>query len=186
MECPTLFSETVNLIDERVAASNAKRAIVVYHFAQTSAVEMIGKRSKFITALRAPVTAENLKSACETDLALAMIRSRSLGYTIDQDPLSSDMEAPLRGEMPTRQFTDAQLSKLSKISTDVQCECPHHLASILAELNAFERYCSECENKNQADATLHAFLHRRTAQARSMMEDALTILAEAEGLEVSA
>ena len=41
-----------------------------------------------------------------------------------------------------------------------------------------------CENRNESDAILHADLHRSTAKARAVMEEALVILAEAEGFDI--
>jgi MerR family transcriptional regulator, light-induced transcriptional regulator len=184
IECPTLFEETIHSLNASVAVAHGARVIIVYNFAQTRALELAGKLAKTMTTMRAPVTAEELKSACEADLALAMIRTHSSEHPIKQDSNDTGMPVEQSEQIPPRQFTDIQLSRISKISTAVQCECPHHLASILAELNAFERYSRECENKHPGDATMHAFLHRRTAQARAMMEDALSILAESEGLPI--
>ena len=51
-------------------------------------------------------------------------------------------------------------------------------------LVAFESYSAECENRSSEDAALHAYLHATTAQARAMLEDALTRVVEAEGIEL--
>jgi hypothetical protein len=66
----------------------------------------------------------------------------------------------------------------------VECECPHHLAGILEALNNFENYSALCENRNEPDAKIHAYLHRMTAHARATMEDALKVLVEFEDFEV--
>ena len=145
-----------------------------------------------VTALRAPVSARDLKEACEADLALAAIRNSSLGIGDAPvfDPAAAQaaiIPEPEPGEevIPARQYTDSQLSKYSQISTAINCECPHHLAALLSALNAFELYSRDCENRNAEDAALHAYLHRRTARARAIMEDALAVLAEVEGITVS-
>jgi hypothetical protein len=52
-------------------------------------------------------------------------------------------------------------------------------------LNAFELYCRECASRDEKDAMLHSFLHRKTANARQMMEDALSNLADAEGFDLA-
>ena len=58
------------------------------------------------------------------------------------------------------------------------------MASLLASLNGFERYSAECENRNQADAEMHAYLNRMTAHARATVEDALSALVEFESIEL--
>ncbi len=184
IECPTLFPEQIDLIRDRMSSARAIRTIVVYHFTQETTLKRVEQNASNITPMAAPVTPTDLKLACEADLALAAIRGNSPRDPIHRGPTDDKLAEEERGDLLERQFSDRQLSKISKISTSVQCECPHHLVSILTALNAFERYSHECENRNANDATLHAFLHRRTAQARSMMEDALTILAETEGLDI--
>ena len=64
----------------------------------------------------------------------------------------------------------------------MDCECPAHLVDLVISLSAFEVYSAQCENRNPEDAALHADLHRTTAQARALMEQALTQVATAEGL----
>ena len=73
---------------------------------------------------------------------------------------------------------------IARISTSVDCECPQHLAGLLQGLTAFEKYSSECEDRNPQDAALHAFLHRTTANVRRTMEGALKHLATVEGLDL--
>ena len=48
---------------------------------------------------------------------------------------------------------------MAAISTDVLCECPRHVAEIIAQLVSFEQYSQECLNKSSEDAHLHAYLH---------------------------
>ena len=181
-ECPTMFPDTTDFVSSKVEEYGAVRAVVIYHFCPSGTEGQMSRRESGITAMRAPVTAASLKSACEADLALAAIRNLQV-----QD-LPEEPEAPrpplIGDEIPPRQFSEQQIADFSQISTSVECECPNHMASLLTALYAFEKYSLECENKNQADSVLHAFLHRRTAAARSMMEDALAVLVEAEGIEV--
>ncbi|UCG73325.1 MAG: MerR family transcriptional regulator [Chromatiales bacterium] len=88
------------------------------------------------------------------------------------------------GKAPApRQFTAGQLMRLAEQSSAVACECPAHLAQLVQGLNAFEAYSASCENSSPEDAALHALLHRETARARAIMENALARVAEAEGLE---
>ena len=64
------------------------------------------------------------------------------------------------------------------------CDCPRHLAQIIASLDAFERYSRACEDSQPDDALLHAQLAQGTARARQVMEDLLVTLCEAENVAI--
>ncbi len=181
---PTLFPETVEQIQERLRATGAVRAVVVYEFAQEETLRQIGSGDSPITLLRGPVTAAALKEACEADIALATIRQQWTEALPEPAPTKRPIPDLGGGEIPPRQFDDRQLAKLSQISTAIDCECPHHLSALLVSLNAFEEYSARCENRNEEDAVLHAYLHSNTARARAIIEDALSVLAETEGFDL--
>ena len=176
--CPSLFPDVVDEIRVAVTRCKASRAVLVYDFTQAGLAESLSEPAQNITALRAPVTVSELRQACEADVALATLRD----YQIDLAPAEKD--ALGENEIPARQFSDAQLAEISQISTTIDCECPHHLSALLVSLNAFEKYSRDCENRNDQDAFLHAYLHRSTAKARAMIEEALVVLAEAEGIDI--
>ena len=85
---------------------------------------------------------------------------------------------------PKRHFTDTQLARLLEIASVVECECPNHLAKLVSSLVEFERYAADCESRNPADARMHAYLHRKTALAREIMEEALGELVRFERIEI--
>lgn len=87
-------------------------------------------------------------------------------------------------ELPPRHYTDAQLARLLEVSSVVECECPNHLAKLVASLVDFETYAADCENRNADDAQVHAYLYQKTAAARAIMEEALYELARFEKIEV--
>ncbi|NCF86742.1 MAG: MerR family transcriptional regulator [Verrucomicrobiaceae bacterium] len=171
IECATLFEDTIPIIQGLIERTQAMRAVIVYQFAQQSTVAMIEKGIRRITPLRAPVNAQELQVVLRADVAMAS-RSSSAAKPI----------AVSNERIPPRRFTDQQLAKASQASTTIECECPHHLGSLLANLTAFEQYSSECESRSLADEALHRFLHQTTAQARSMMEHALQEVIDAEGI----
>lgn len=188
--CPSLFPETVATIRERVSASSASRAVVVYEFSNEATRELIEAESASITTLRAPVTPRELKLACEADIALATLRTDwsmdSLRESADLQPQDAG-DSPLMDEnegIPARLYSDEQIAQLTEISSAVECECPHQLSALLSSLNAFEEYSRKCEDRNEDDAVLHAYLHRATANARSRMEEALSVLLEVEKIEL--
>jgi hypothetical protein len=81
-----------------------------------------------------------------------------------------------KADLPPRRYSRAQLGRLAEIQSSIDCECPNHLSELLLGLTAFEDYSARCENRNAADAAVHAALHRATAQARAIMEEALSKL----------
>ncbi|MGB1760764.1 MAG: hypothetical protein ACPHOG_08675 [Verrucomicrobiales bacterium] len=182
IECTTVFPETVNIIKEKTRAVGASMAIVIYHYTQQTARGMMA-RARLLTPLRAPITNEDLKYVCEADLAMATIRNSSLEMMEYNDEESSE-EALESNKVPIRKYDDAVLNRLAKISTSIDCECPHHMAALLKSLNAFEEYCKMCESRNEEDIVLHSLLHTKTAQARSIMENALTVLADVENIDL--
>lgn len=74
---------------------------------------------------------------------------------------------------------------MAGISTDVLCECPRHVAELIAQLASFEEYSQECLNHNTEDAHLHAFLRSVSGSARSLFENALEKIALHEGIDLS-
>ena len=182
IECTTVFPETVNIIKEKTRAVGASMAIVIYHYTQQTARGMMA-RARLLTPLRAPITNEDLKYVCEADLAMATIRNSSLEMMEFSDDETSS-EALESSKIPARKYDDSVLNRLAKISTSIDCECPHHMAALLKSLNAFEEYCKMCESRNEEDIVLHSLLHTKTAQARSIMENALTVLADVENIDL--
>ena len=184
MQCPNVFPDTVQAITDKTMTSGATRAVVIYHYTQEVARELMEDSSSIITPLRAPISPEDLKSVCEADLAMATIRNSSLELVPsgEKDNLlqSSDSES-----IPPRKYSQEVLSRVANISTSIDCECPHHLSALLTSLTVFEDYCKMCESRNEEDVMLHALLHRKTAEARAIMEDALTVLADVEDIELN-
>ena len=71
------------------------------------------------------------------------------------------------------------------MSTQVQCECPRHVAELLAQLASFEQYNQECLNKSPQDAHLHASLHAISGSARALFERALEMVARHENITLT-
>jgi DNA-binding transcriptional MerR regulator len=84
--------------------------------------------------------------------------------------------------IPPRKYSDQTLTQVAGISTNVLCECPRHVAELIAQLANFEQYSQECLNNSQEDAHLHAQLSAVSGTARAMFERALEMVAEHEGI----
>lgn len=176
VETPTLFAETIQSVSSLLARSGARRAILIYGFAQRETLrQLLG--SPRLTAIRGPIRASELKLAAAPEIYV-----RSGNSAPQPGPTEADSE---QGELiPPQRFSREQLAKISRVSTTVQCECPQHLGKLLSDLTAFEQYSLECENRSPEDTKIHAFLHLSTARARALLEEALVRVLESEGIRI--
>ncbi len=169
LELSTLHAETASQVIDLLRLVNGAHAVVVYRFAAKDALAHLAN-SKCST-LRSPVNLETLREHC---LALNTRQT-----TTEMDSSKTPIE-----HAPPRRYDDAALAKIAAISPTIKCECPHHLAELLASLAGFEQYSAECESRNQQDAELHAYLSKTASHARHMIEDALEMVMEIENITV--
>lgn len=88
--------------------------------------------------------------------------------------------------LPPHRFSRELLGEMAMISPELACECPNHVGQLLIELSDFEQYSAECEITKPHDASIHAMLRRTAATSRALFENALILLAQAEGIDLSA
>jgi DNA-binding transcriptional MerR regulator len=171
MEYPTVHADQVREILDLLVQSGAATAVLVYNFAARDTIERLDPGR--ILPQRAPLAPAELRRCCLMTHATAVEAAQ---------PPDDASDIDLRQPIPARRFDDASLVRVIGLSSTVRCECPHHLADLIGNLSAFERYSSECEVRNAEDAALHAYLHAAAARARSIMETALARVLEAEGV----
>ena len=152
----SLAERAIKLRDNLPAAN----VIVVYSFGTEAIAEAL--RAAGATVRREPVAGK--------ELARLIVASRPI-----------DGAAAGSAETASRHFSDAELIALTEIPSMVACECPRHLAEIVTLLVGFEQYSNECAARNQNEAVLHRHLHAVTANARTMLEQALARLVIEEG-----
>ena len=172
IEYPGVYEETVEEVRDVMKRAGTRRAVLVCGFGRREVFDSLSELGA--TILRSPVSLEELEIAC-----------RAAGQT---EPVAfpSGEESLLRPELgdaiPPRRFDDDDLMRLAGASRSVECECPEHLVTLVGSLAAFEAYSANCKHRNPDDAALHAYLHRITAHARALSEEALENVAEVEGL----
>ncbi len=101
--------------------------------------------------------------------------------TADAAALAAGSAIPAR---PARRFDDEQIARLFEVSSGIDCECPNHLAALVAALVSFERYSLTCESRDDADTEIHRRLGNQTAAARALLEDILGDLCDHEGIAI--
>ncbi|MFM7011462.1 MAG: MerR family transcriptional regulator [Betaproteobacteria bacterium] len=151
-----------NLIDQLGIA----KVIVLYSYGQERVVEAMKIAGMIVR--REPIT--------DTDLA------ELINAVLLIDPRKTTGLAAPGVMIPPRKYSDQTLMQIAGISTNVLCECPRHVAELIAQLVNFEQYSKECLNNSQEDAHLHAQLSAISGSARAMFERALEMVAEHEGI----
>lgn len=142
------------------------QVIVLYSYGQDRVVEAMKMAGMIVR--REPITDADL---AELINAVLLIDPRQ----------TTDLAKP--GVMiPPRKYSDQTLIQVAGISTNVLCECPRHVAELIAQLANFEQYSQECLNNSQEDAHLHAQLSAISGSARALFERALEMVAEHEGI----
>jgi hypothetical protein len=172
LERPVLDADTVAEIREYLEGSSAGKGVIVYSFGRRRDIEAAANEG--IVPLQAPIGADELRDAASRPVC-----------RVGGDSGPSEDAAAARdfaGPAAARRFSPQQLATLSSARDGIECECTRHLAQLVSDLSAFEIYSDRCANRDDDDAAMHRYLHRVTAEARSLVELALQKLAESEGL----
>ncbi len=177
-ESNVLDSEAVSSLQSFIREAGARAGVIVYKFAASRDIEQA--RALGVQLMRSPSDIENVRAT----ILRAATNGTPHGRREPIPPQEHVTEDELEGEIPVRMFTAGQLVKLSKISTAIDCECPSQLAALVNELSAFEVYSAHCANRNEEDEKLHRYLHRVSAEARSVIEKALQRVIEVEKIKI--
>lgn len=169
IEMPTLQAASPALVETVKQTLGTAQAIVLYRFGPSAVIRQLRESGHAVA--RAPSDAAEIDSLCGT-----LLQTRAM----PQPPASIR-----RNENPgPPRFDEEELMQLAAGSATVYCECPRHLVDLLLSLTSFERYSSECSNRDAEDAALHKDLQRTAGHARAMLEEALVRVATAEGLRI--
>lgn len=145
------------------------QTIVLYHFAPEAVVQAM----KFtgLIVRREPLSDSELAELIHSAVFADTVRAQAF-----------ENAAPV---ISSRKYSEATLTRVAGISSSVLCECPRHVAELIAQLASFEEYSQECLNKNTDDAHLHAYLRSLSGTARTLFENALEKIALHEGIDLS-
>lgn len=145
------------------------QTVVLYHFATDAMVKAMTLSGMVVR--REPLADNELAALLQSVLGASPPLFQDLGTT--------------GSTITARKYSDATLSRMAGISTDVLCECPRHVAELISQLASFEQYSQECLNKSTDDAHLHAFLCNISGSARALFENALEKIAHHEGIDLN-
>ena len=151
-------------------ASQGALVVVVYDFARRRTLAELSRvGAKLVHAPRSS------RSLCRTLFEMHAAGLVSKEKQVGIEP-SSEPVAPI--------FSRSQLAKIQDLPSRVECECPNHLATLVASLVGFERYTQTCIETQPDDAALHKRLAHGVGHARVLVEKLLIELCEYDELSV--
>ena len=166
----TLHTSTHTAIQQLVHKHKFLQTIVIYNFAPQAVVQAMTLSGLIVR--REPISDFELAELLKSVLFVDQARAQEFGMT----------SAVIGG----RKYSDATLSQVADISTNILCECPRHVAELISQLASFEEYSQECLNQSAEDAHLHAYLRAISGSARALFENALEKIAQHEGFDLPA
>lgn len=169
-----IHTESANQLIKLLETHPGYQIIVLYLYAPSSWVDVL--KNKGLTLKREPITDSGLAQLFNSFLVIEPKK-----YINSFDPLHSQSSLTL---IPPRKYSSDALSKISEISTQIFCECPHHVCEMIEKLASFEKYSQECLSNSTEDANLHAYLSSVSGTARALFERALEKIAAHEGIEL--
>ena len=164
----TLNAQVHTVIQLLMRKHQFAQTIVIYHFAAEAVVQAM----KFSGCMvrREPVSDSELAELLQSVLFVDPARAQEFGTS--------------GAVITSRKYSEATLSRVTGISTNVLCECPRHVAELIAQLASFEEYSQDCLNNSAEDAHLHAYLASISGSARVLFENALEKIAQLEGIDL--
>jgi DNA-binding transcriptional MerR regulator len=155
-------------IENWVARHPVLQTIVVYNYGQEGVIEALKVLGMLVR--REPMSDYELSDLISS--VLLVDASKSMGLS---------GSAAL---IPARKYSDATLTRIAGISSNILCECPRHVAELIGQLASFEQYSQECLSNSTEDAHLHAYLRAVSGSARALFERALEMVAVHEGISL--
>lgn len=177
VEMTHLNRASIELIEQLTRNCQVNKVVVAYGFARRKDEQALLESG--VRLIKTPVSGDELAMAIITAFGQPQEKAETRPSRAGSRQASQPEAAA-----PARRYSEHQLAQLAQIESEVDCECPRQVAEILKTLTAFEIYSAECEDQNEQDAELHAYLHLATAQSRAVMEKALDRLIEVEQIEI--
>ena len=178
VELPVVSVDMGKTLKRLKKSTGSGGVVCVYGFSRSRDSDKLRDSGVFL--VRAPVTIdEAVEAILRAAESAARPRPARLVSRKEQSSASISLDD---GTIEPRRFSQQELSALARQSSAIDCECPQHLADLVGALSAFEIYSANCVSRSEADQALHRYLHRTTASARSLLEQALERVAREEGL----
>lgn len=168
----TLQKQQLRFLRQLITFEPQHKYYVVFSFAQREVIDELNTLGFLL--IRAPITVDQL-------FGKVVESYQSIG-AVDANSRGRHSAMP---EVPPHKFTRRQLELMANIGSAIDCECPKHIAELIRSLTLFEGYSQHCASVTVEDAHLHNEIYKLTAQARSQMERAISLVMEAENINLA-
>jgi hypothetical protein len=154
---PALQMNLAKYLAAALSVYKTKTLIVIYEFSSSSVI-------RFLSALGIE---------CIKYPAAPMDLARSLSAIVEAR--QADHQAPAQPR-----FGIEQLQTIAATDTNLLCECPKHLASLIISLHSFIQYSNQCVNDSPKDALIHEKLRDIAGLGIVQLESGLDLVLEAD------
>ena len=175
---PVIDAPTLDAIEAALQRLQAPSWAAVYGYAATPALRRA--QAAGATLLRGPLQRWQV-AAWLRNLA-SPPQARAPSWPVGEHVARPAADAADTATIAAPRFAESELARFANLSTTVACECPQHVAELLARLQQFEAYSARCIDLSPEDRALHAELQDVAARARTLFERALERVAAHEGI----
>ena len=154
---PALQMNLAKYLAAAFSVYKSKTLIVIYEFSSSSVI-------RFLSALGIE---------CIKYPAAPIELARSLANIVEAR--QADHQSPAEPR-----FGIEALETIATTDTNLLCECPKHLASLIISLHSFIQYSNQCVNDSPKDALIHEKLRDIASLGIVQLESGLDLVLEAE------
>lgn len=154
---PALQMNLAKYLAAAFSVYKAKTLVVIYEFSSSSVI-------RFLSALGIE---------CIKYPAAPMDLARSLASIVESR--QADAQSPAQPR-----FGIERLQTIAATDSNLLCECPKHLASLIISLHSFIQYSNQCVNDSPKDALIHEKLRDIASLGIVQLESGLDLVLEAE------
>lgn len=154
---PALQMNLAKYLAAAFSVYKSKTLIVIYEFSSSSVIRFLSALG--IECIKYPTAPIEL--------------ARRLASIIEARQAEHQSPAQPRFGMET-------LQSIALTDTNLLCECPKHLASLIISLHSFIQYSNECVNDSPKDALIHEKLRDIASLGIVQLESGLDLVLEAE------
>ncbi len=154
---PALQMNLAKYLAAAFSVYKSKTLVVIYEFSSSSVIRFLSALG--IECIKYP--------ASPTDLA------RSLASIVEAR--QAEFQSPAQPR-----FGIETLQTIATTDSNLLCECPKHLASLIISLHSFIQYSNQCVNDSPKDALIHEKLRDIASLGIVQLESGLDLVLEAE------
>jgi len=154
---PALQMNLAKYLAAALSMYKDKTLIVIYEFSSSSVIRFLSALG--IECIKYPAAPMDLARSLS-----AIVEARQANYQTPAQP----------------RFGIEQLQTIAATDSNLLCECPKHLASLIISLHSFIQYSNQCVNDAPKDALIHEKLRDVASLGIVQLESGLDLVLEAD------